>query len=192
MAFIPEDGTGLANANSYCDLTFANAYFADRANATWDAADDTDAKMPALIKATDYIENRFHSRWIGTEEFPNVQALSWPRKAVSRISPYYYYGFQSYPVDPNFPTDQVPLNLKKACAEYALRLLGTSSLAPDPVTDASGRAIHEKIVKVGPIETSTNYDTTGAGAVVNPFPGYPMADALLKGLLVSNSGLVRS
>lgn len=191
MAFVPEDGTGLANANSYCDLTFAASYFSDRGITAWDNADDTDDKQPALIKATDYIESRFGSRWIGTQEFPDVQALGWPRMSTKQTSPY-YLGFVSYAPDPNFPTDQVPVNLKKACAEYAYRLLTTTSLAPDPVTDLTGRLVHESIVKVGPIETSTSYDTTGAGSQVNPFPSYPMADALLKGLLLSSSGVVRA
>lgn len=191
MAFTPEDGTGLANANSYCDLDFANSYFADRGVVSWDAADDDDAKKPALIKATDYIENRFYGRWIGQQEFPEVQALSWPRKANAATAPF-YYGFVSYPVDPNFPTDQVPVGLKKACAEYALRLLTTTSLAPDPTVDPTARGVKEKIVKVGPIETSTSYDTTGAGATPATFPSYPMADALLKGLLVSSNVLIRA
>lgn len=191
MAFVPEDGTGLVNANSYCDLAFAASYFADRGMTAWDDADNTDAKQPALIKATDYIESRFGSRWIGTQEFPGMQALNWPRKA-NKVTHPFYFGFTTYPLDPTFPTDQVPVNLKKACAEYAYRLLTTASLAPDPVVDETGRLVHETLVKVGPIETATTYDSTGAGAQVNPFPGYPMADALLKGLLVSGSGLVRA
>jgi len=191
MAFVVEDGTGLANATSYCDIAFADSYFADRGNITWENADEADAKMPALIKATDYIERRFGYRWIGTQEFPSTQALGWPRKSIPASQPF-RYGFVTYVPDPTFPTDQVPVNLKKACAEYALRLLAAKTLAPDPVTDETGRLVHQVMEKVGPIETNTVYDTSGPGSQVNPFPPYPMADALLRPLLQQSSGLVRA
>ena len=55
MAFVTEDGTGLAEANSYVSVAEADAYHADRGNAAWIGEDS--AKQSALIKATDYLEN---------------------------------------------------------------------------------------------------------------------------------------
>jgi len=78
MAFTPEDGTGVADANSYTTDTFADGYFADRNNTTWSAA-DTASKQTALIKATDYIELRFRDRWKGILA-PEATTLSFPRQ----------------------------------------------------------------------------------------------------------------
>ena len=52
---IPEDGTGLASANAYVSIEFADEYFSARKNEAW-AGLDSAAKEAAIIKATDYIE----------------------------------------------------------------------------------------------------------------------------------------
>jgi len=158
MPFTVEDGTGIANANSYVDTAFADEYFADRGVTAW--AGDAAAKQGALIKATDYVEGRFGRRWIG--EMANAtQGLSWPRK------------------DTDFDIDEIPLKLKQACSEYALRAL-SGPLAPDPKTDASGITVVTTRKKVGPIETEFQPVGSGTPAMFKP---YPAADMLLSGLL---------
>ena len=52
---IPEDGTGLANANAYVSVEFADEYFSARGNQTWAGLGSAD-KEAAIIKATDYLE----------------------------------------------------------------------------------------------------------------------------------------
>ena len=169
MAFVPEDGTGLAEANSYCAVAFADSYFADRGNALWAAA-TTGNKEVALIKATDYIEGRFGDRFVG-DKATTEQALQWPR------------------INSDFASDVIPTNLKKATAEYAVRAL-SAVLAPDLAVDASGVITHATRKKVGPIETEFAKVTTGLGSSVMLFKPYPAADMLLKGLVVNVSGRV--
>ncbi|MAR55997.1 MAG: hypothetical protein CMM93_02335 [Rickettsiales bacterium] len=76
MAFVTEDGTGLAEANSYVSVAEADAYHADRGNAAWIGEDS--AKQSALIKATDYLEQTYGRRWKGERLYAD-QALEWPR-----------------------------------------------------------------------------------------------------------------
>jgi hypothetical protein len=81
----------------------------------------------------------------------------------------------------------VPVGIKKAVAEYALRAL-SGALAPDPTYDASGRQATMTRKKVGPIETEAQFT---AGMTVSLFKPYPMADALVRSYLTYD-GLVRT
>lgn len=75
MAFIPEDGTGLADANSYASVAEADAYFTDRNNTAWLALTDVE-KQANLIVATEYLDNNYI--WYSSKLVP-TQALGWPR-----------------------------------------------------------------------------------------------------------------
>ena len=74
---IPEDGTGLANANAYVSVEFADEYFSARGNQTWAGLGSAD-KEAAIIKATDYLEAAYFDKWQG-ERLKADQALSFPR-----------------------------------------------------------------------------------------------------------------
>jgi hypothetical protein len=114
---VAEDGSGLPDANSYIDSTFADTYHADRGNAYWDAL-DADAKSACLIRATDYIDKRFTRNFRGFR-MQKDQALAWPRLAAYD--------------DDRFALTDVPAKLQKATAEYALRAAIYNVLAPDPI-----------------------------------------------------------
>ena len=76
MAFVVEDGTIVANANSYVSLTYANTYFTDRGSpAEWTAATDA-SKQAALIYATTWLDQNI--AWYSTIQNLN-QTLGWPR-----------------------------------------------------------------------------------------------------------------
>lgn len=133
MALTVEDGTGLANANSFISLAAANAYHAARGNSAWDALDDADAKVPALIRATDYIEQMYRERWAGYLR-TTTQALAWPRFAVpikgfAAVGLAFGHGagvgFGAY-----WPSNAVPVLVQNACAELAARA-AVGELAPD-------------------------------------------------------------
>jgi hypothetical protein len=175
-----EDGTGLPDANAYCDLAFADAYHADRGNAAW-TGDDA-AKSAALIKATDYLR-RYSERWLGYKTKPD-QALDWPRVGVM------------LPIDPRFvgavetdrgviiaspfvgiataelANDFVPDEVKMATAELALRAMA-APLAPD---QARGGKVKQKTI--GPI-TTIYFDSAPAGTT------YPAIDSLVEKYLRS-------
>lgn len=74
---IPEDGTGLANADAYVSVEYADAYFLARGNQTWAGLGSAD-KEAAIIKATDYLEAAYFDKWRG-ERLKSGQSLSFPR-----------------------------------------------------------------------------------------------------------------
>lgn len=146
MAFIAEDGTGLANANSLATVEYADTYFGDRAITAWTGM--TSAKQAALIKATDYIESRFARRF-KEDKLVETQALSFPRTCYD-----------------------MPDNVKRATCEYALRALKTD-LAPDPTTDASGLRVASTTKVLGPLTKTTTYQN-GSPDLLRAYPAADM------------------
>lgn len=71
---IVENGTGIADANSYASTSYADTYFQDRGVTGWSGT--TLAKEQWLIQATDYLETKMYN---GKRIFPETQALSFPR-----------------------------------------------------------------------------------------------------------------
>lgn len=69
MTHIVEDGTGIFRATSYVGLGFIHSYLHTRGLETiWDAVSE-DEKEAAAVIATDYIDRRFGSRFLGRKEF---------------------------------------------------------------------------------------------------------------------------
>lgn len=203
MAFLVEDGTGLALANSYEGVTEFKAYHAERGNdITSDGINpftDPEIEM-ALIRASDYLDKRFGARWRGYKQ-TREQGRDWPRISATDDNDYLYSG-----------TDAVPRNLKKATNEYGLRALRLNPLAPDPQlpfqdrgatvgeTSQGGEAsgeIKRLKEKIDVLETDTAYETSAAalkatGGMVDKgggqvpslyIPTYPEADMLVKQLI---------
>lgn len=167
MAFVAEDGTGLENANSLCDVAFANSYFSDRGVVEWAGTDAV--KQTSLVQATDYLETRFSHLFIGDKK-STVQALSFPRL--------------------NTGLAEIPVLVKRAVCEYALRVLTGTKLLPDPEIHASGQGLERTRRKVGPIENETRFQYQGPGTVRIILRPYPAADILLKYVVRSHGGRV--
>lgn len=145
MALEVEDGSGKADAESYISVADATAYHAARGNAAWAALASDIVREQMLRRGTEYMVQEYRMRWKGVRATA-VQALDWPRGLVERPD-YAYAGINGYTTisgDYYFPSDEVPVEVQRACAEMALRAISTT-LAPDlgaPVTRE----------KVGPIE----------------------------------------
>lgn len=138
--FIPEDGTGKPDANSLCSLEDARDYHAYRNNLTWATA-TLGEKKAALIKATDYMQQVYRLKWSGTRT-TGTQALDWPRAFVLRDD-YQYQGLNGSTIIGGnfyFPSNEVPLEVKNACAELALKSF-TGDLSPD----LGQRVLREKV-----------------------------------------------
>lgn len=133
MAFIVEDGTGLAAANSYVSVADADAYFLDRGNATWEDA-DTDVKQAALVRAAAALDGKYGALWPGVRA-TSAQALDWPRTGAYDRDGYYL--------------ELVPKAVKNAACEGALIELESAG-ALSPVLERGGAVIREK---VGSLET---------------------------------------
>lgn len=131
MALIVEDGTGLADAESYISVADADTYFAARGNAAW-AALATEAKEQALRAGSDYMLAVYGPRWKGSR-MTATQALDWPRSGVVAN------GFE---VD----DDVVPLPVARANAELAVRA------SAGPLLGDQGAAVKQEVV--GPISVT--------------------------------------
>jgi hypothetical protein len=196
MAFTPEDGTGLVNSNAYITLEYADSYHEDRGHASWGELDD-DVKQACIVRATDYIDKRFAKKFLGTRQ-DNRQGLEWPR--FSAVD------------DDGWLLEDVPVNIQKATAEYALRAAVYSELAPDPLLpvptqDFTGDTLPEISTTGGPgdvaeisskadiVEESIRYRgrQPKAGSVVSSgnIPEYPAADMLIQKVIETVRRIVR-
>ena len=120
MALIVESGAGLPNSESYASDTYADTYHVNRGNSAW-AALTVPQKEAALRKATDYLTRTFRSRWNGYRTKPEVQALDWPRQNVY---------IEENGVVLIIEDDEIPIEVKNACCEMALKST-TADLIPD-------------------------------------------------------------
>jgi hypothetical protein len=96
-----ETGTGLADANSYCEVVQADSYHEERGNADW--LDETAAKKAAaLVRACDYLERAYGRLWKGARSSAR-QKLSFPRFGIEDLA-----------------SDEIPRRLTEAQCEAAL------------------------------------------------------------------------
>lgn len=191
MAITVEDGTGLVGANAYISVADANTYFVALGNAGWAGATAPNKEV-AIVKATRYMQKRFGTKWKGLIS-TSAQGLGWPRR--------YVYDERGTEL-----IDQVPVQLARACAEYANYAL-TNELIPSiiyPIADGApvpfGR-INRKIEKVGPIYEETYYSISGVNASrvssgsslvdANRLVQYPEADLLVGQFIKSSKGVSR-
>lgn len=77
MAVIVETGAIVAGANAYISAADADSYHADRGITLW-ATLSTNEKEQAIIRAADYMERQYASRFKG-ERVSSAQTMSWPR-----------------------------------------------------------------------------------------------------------------
>lgn len=120
-----EDGTRTTGANTYAALADANAYWADRGNATWADATD-DEKSSALIQATDYLNGL---SWAGRKVA--IRTMAWPRIDVE---------VDGYDVG----SDEIPDEVVQACCYMAGEIIGgaTPLAATDrPLTKLTAGAV---------------------------------------------------
>lgn len=170
-AVVVEDGTGKINADSYISVADAATYHADRGNdAAWDALNDQDA---ALRLATQHMQEMYRLRWAGSRTSIS-QALDWPRAMVPLPDAPFAYGYGS--LTTYVPNNVIPIEVKQACAELALRT-GSGPLAPD----LSRATVSEE---VGPIKVT--YDKSSA-----EYTRFRAVDALLTPYLTGGGSFMR-
>jgi len=199
MAFIVEIGQQSPDSNAYVSTAFVDDYQSSRGRVDW-SNELTLIKEAAIIRATDYIDQRFGKRFRGYKR-SKIQALEWPRNNASDNDNWFFMG-----------EHEIPPQLKKACAEYALIALRIGELLPNPplpvnpqsLTANSSQTILptgvvvNKREKVGPIEEETKYQSSAESqklsgilpsksSLVNSFfiPEYPIADLWMEELLTN-------
>lgn len=167
MPLVIEDGSGVANANSYGNLADARSYAADR-GVTLSTDDPT--LTAQLILACDFLES-FADRYVGSP-VSFTQSLSWPRQGVM------------YDCDTAFPSNEIPPQL--ISAQYQLCIEQFNGIDLQPTTDYSqGGYVTEEKTDVLITKYSEKIGTTQA-------PLMPKVMALLKTLLNSTGGTLRT
>lgn len=146
MPLVVEDGTIVANANSYIDISFLTAFATARGLAL--PASDS-VKEQFAIQAMDYLES---IRYQGSKVDALTQFLQWPRKDVLID-------------DVDFAEDAIPTELKYAQCQLVVSLQAGIVLWPKPVTSISEGVVTEKTI--GPI-TKKFSASKSRGEVANP------------------------
>ena len=166
-----EDGTGLADANTYIALADADAYFANRINDTWLNGTD-DQRSSALIQATQYLDSRYTFKGV---PLTDTQALQWPRQAppyqttVGFITEV-YAGDSTLTAQLAWPVQRV----KDATCEAALR-----ALSGGLYTDEDSRIVTSEKVDVVAVTYAEHSRNGGQVRIA-------IIDDLLKPVLASN------
>lgn len=130
MALIVEDGTGKSDANSYISVDEANSYHSGRGNTLWETLSTTE-KEQAIVRSVDYMIQVYRLKWDGTRN-TTVQALDFPRSFVE-IKDHQYQTVNGYAIiggNTFYPNDEVPQEVKNACAELAFKA-ASGELAED-------------------------------------------------------------
>lgn len=162
MAIIVEDGSAVAGAESYVDLTTADAYWLKRPHQShslsWSSA-STEFKEGALREASAFVDSQFGAFYKGSR-IGYVQGLLWPRTGALD--------------EAGNELQNLPDALQDAVCELAVRAI-QSPLAIDQ--DRSGE-IKKIRNKVDVIEEEIEYES-GAGQQ----PAYGIVAGLLTPLL---------
>lgn len=160
-SLIVEDGSIVANANSYVDIEFARNY-ADSYGLTLPVDDDTLVRH--LLNSQTFLGS-FEPRLQGSRVSP-TQRLSWPRAGVDACG------------TPIAQT-QIPESIKSAQVELAALI--TSGI--DLFATISGRVLKREKVDVLEQEFSEAVFSTADG-----LPKYPKIEALLGCLFIQTIG----
>lgn len=163
MTLIVENGTGMADAESYISVADADTYHSKLGNATW-AVLTTTVKEQLLRKATNYMIEAYRTAWAGYRK-NDTQALDFPRINVPRLDT----GVYNY-----YDEDSVPKEVKDACCEFAFK--ANSSVLSADIDRLTKRE------KVGVLEVE--YDNNKG----SPVKRYVAMDNLLAPLLNPLSG----
>lgn len=159
MPIVVEDGTGLANANSYASEGTLEVY-ADNHGVTL-ATGDAEA---ALIRATAAIDATYRGRFPGYKTNGRDQALELPRLA-------------GYDIEGNLlPADEVWTEVVNATCEAAIReLIEPGSMMPD-----LERGGNIKSLKAGSVAIEYGANATARTT-------FTVIDGILSGILISGS-----
>lgn len=146
LNFVVEDGSGKPDANSYCDVDFADQYHAGNlySDNWWNAS--TDAKQRALVMASLTMDRLMI--WNGFTYYV-YQGLRWPRVKCPNMQVYdYTLGDAVTQYGQYWPSNYIPSMVKQACAEQAKDLLGGNSTADDPSKGVSALGLGSGAITV--------------------------------------------
>lgn len=136
MAFVVENGSGVANANSYVAPAYVAAYLADRNRADengWTTPAGVE-EQAACVAGTDYVENRFRMAFGGVRAWSDISTArsTWEATVQPSAGQLVTIGLQAY----TFRSGSVPSagdvligdNLSETIANLVAAVLATESL----------------------------------------------------------------
>lgn len=164
MALIIEDGSGVANADSFSTVAEARAYASARGVTL--PVDDLEVEV-LLRKAADFIE-ALESQLKGSRVLSS-QALAWPREGV--------YIFDD--IEP-LVSSEIPALLKKAQNQLAIDAV-TFDLQP---TGTGRETIREKVDVI-----EVEYSSSGSGTIK---PQFTKALSILEPFFISGGFTLRT
>lgn len=167
ITIVVEDGTGVANANSFVSIADARTYASNRGIAL---PTDEDELAAMLIQASDYLEAQ-ERRYQG-ERTSSTQALTWPRKGVFLHCD-------------EVPSNVIPKSLIGAQVQLVIAINDGFDLQPN--VSPQDYVIREK---VGPIDTE--YADPTAVGIMPTFTGVNALLAPLFGECASNKFALRT
>jgi hypothetical protein len=151
---IVEDGTGVAGANSYATVQEFKDFHTARGNTVLAEADD-DQVESALVKGTDYLEQKFRLLWKGSRSYA-TQVLSWPRRGVDVPDFFdpFFRDLSNIPIsfqDTLFiPENEVPWETKVANFLIAAETFDASGASTGVIQPSLGRTTKRE--KLGVLE----------------------------------------
>ncbi len=164
MALTIEDGTVVANADSYTDASDVDTYFTDTDGSipvAW--SNLTTAVQEAYLRqATRFLDSKYRTLWIGTR-YDADQSLEWPRTGATTRD-----GF-------TLTVSTIPKELIWATSELCRRLLTAASLDPD-LTDE--RKVRSERLRAEPLEIQSVFESVGSSHTI-----YQRVDLLLGRIL---------
>ena len=163
IALVVENGTGLPDANSYCDLDFAIEYCTMKGYTDWLKLSENQQKI-FIIRGTEFVDNFY--TWKGIRHRQS-QSMAFPRDDIYD--------------DDRYPVDGIPDKLKKACIEAAFLNASSSANTLFSTKDENGKV---KKQKVDTLEVEYfNAEQSGLSAAdVDYKTIYDILNKLLKGL----------
>ena len=169
MAFVVENGVGLANATAYVDVATFKDYWLDRCVELPSASTRREIQG-SLVQASSFLDRRYRDKIIGLRLNVN-QSLEFPR-----TNAFYTDGRGVIGVAPEW---------RDATIELAFRVLqvqplASDTLAPDPTFDDSNRVVTSKREKVGPLEESIQFVSDAA---ILSWRRYPAVEGLIRELV---------
>ena len=153
MTLIVEDGSVVADSNTYITVAQFQSYAANQGDIAASEA-DSDQVEPALIKAAQYLEQKYRLLWAGAR-VDATQSMDWPRRGVSVpdfFDPFYDNAFTPFGFQNTYfiPENEIPDEVKEAQSLLALATFGGTSLSSNQLQPSYGRKT--KLEKVGSLQ----------------------------------------
>ena len=163
ITLVVENGTGLPDANSYCDLDYAVEYCTMKGYTDWLKLSENQQKI-FIIRGTEFVDNFY--TWKGIRHRQS-QSMAFPRDDIYD--------------DDRYPVEGIPDKLKKACIEAAFLNASSSANTLFSTKDENGKV---KKQKVDTLEVEYfNAEQSGLSAAdVDYKTIYDILNKLLKGL----------